>query len=213
MKKNILGIYILLICQLSYCQNNIDSLITNLQTEFYSTMKPAQESLERIGKESIPKLIELLRDTTHVQLENTVDLIYPGAIEFYGHGNIIPYNINFISIRAGWVLEKITFRDFGYLSEKDVEDYNEDSATIAEINKNRNRLAKQVEIWWTKNKNKWNRLEALKNALKSDNDNERFLAIIFLQQREKQFPELTEEILKKEIEPLLKKFDEDNEDE
>ena len=49
-----------------------------------------------------------------VKLRNTMDLIYPGAERFYGHGFIVPYELDWIAVRAGWVLEELTFQDFGF---------------------------------------------------------------------------------------------------
>lgn len=52
--------------------------------------------------------------TPFINLQNTADLIYPGTEKFYGHGWSISYDIDWIAVRAAWVLEELTFQDFGY---------------------------------------------------------------------------------------------------
>lgn len=65
-------------------------------------------------KVAIPKLIELLKDTIYIKLQNTADLIYPSADKFYGHGWIVNFDIDWISVRVAWLLKEITFQNFGY---------------------------------------------------------------------------------------------------
>ena len=92
----------LIISSVANSQNNIDKLILTIkETNSYPNLDNACEELLKNGKDAIPQLIELLNDSSYIKLTNTADLIYPGAKEFYGHGNIISYNINFVSIRAG----------------------------------------------------------------------------------------------------------------
>lgn len=74
----------------------------------------AKDSLVNYQLEAIPKIIEMLKDTSYIKLKNTADLIYPGAEKFYGHGGIVYYDIDWICVRAAWLLEEITFQDFGY---------------------------------------------------------------------------------------------------
>lgn len=57
-----------------------------------------------------------------VPLTDTMDLIYPGAKTFYGHGYIVNYDLDSLAVRAGWVLESITFQDFGFRSNTIQED-------------------------------------------------------------------------------------------
>jgi len=56
----------------------------------------------------------LLDRDEKVELRNTADLIYPGAKEFYGHGWILDYDVDWISVRAGWALEELTFQNCGF---------------------------------------------------------------------------------------------------
>jgi len=54
----------------------------------------------------------LLKDTTFIKLKNTAVLIYPEAEKFYGHGGIVYCDIYWISVRAAWLPDEITFQDF-----------------------------------------------------------------------------------------------------
>ena len=92
-------------------------------------------------KEAIPDLIELLRDTSFIKLKNTADLIYPGAEKFYGHGWIVNYDIDWVPVRAAWLLEEITFQNFGYRDAT----INEDKLLSFYINKNYNSYLKKLE--------------------------------------------------------------------
>jgi hypothetical protein len=114
MKKSIFLIT-LLICSICVSQNqNIDSLFIQFKkASFYENVYPSKLALESYQKEVIPQLIELLSDTSFVKLTRTVDLIYPGAEQWYGHGHYVPYAMDWISVRAGWLLEELTFQDFG----------------------------------------------------------------------------------------------------
>src|SRR5690242_12612142 len=46
---------------------------------------PAEKELETRPSETIPEIIKLLDKHENLKLENTADLIYPGAKMFYGH--------------------------------------------------------------------------------------------------------------------------------
>ena len=95
-------------------QTKLDKLILQLRSSDFGDVYEAKDSIVNYGRDGIPRLIKLLRDTSFVKLKNTADLIYPGAEEFYGHGWIVHYDIDWISERAAWLLEEITFQDFGY---------------------------------------------------------------------------------------------------
>lgn len=72
--------------------------------------------MESLQEMAIPALLYLVDSKEVVPLTNTMDLIYPGAKTFYGHGYMVDYAIDSLAVRAGWVLESITFQDFGFHS-------------------------------------------------------------------------------------------------
>ena len=68
-------------------QPKIENLISDFISTDWGKVYKAKDSLLNIGKPSIPYLIKLLDNPKDFRkLENTADLIYPGATEFYGHG-------------------------------------------------------------------------------------------------------------------------------
>ena len=117
MKEKILIIALMFILVGDACiaqQPKLDSLFASFKQSSFGRVNTAKRVLENCQKEIITHLIDLLEDTSFVKLTGTADLIYPGAAKFYGHGPIINYDIDWISVRAGWLLEDLTFMDFGY---------------------------------------------------------------------------------------------------
>ena len=74
----------------------------------------AKTRLEAVEAAAIPALIDLAFREDRVPLEDTGDLIYPGARFFYGHGELVDYELDILAARAGWLLEDLTFQDFGF---------------------------------------------------------------------------------------------------
>jgi len=71
-------------------------------------------------KISIPKLIEMLTDTTKVGLTNTADLIIwdrlqTKDLEFYGHGGIINEDIFTVAGRSSYILNELTDENFAHV--------------------------------------------------------------------------------------------------
>src|SRR5690606_15699334 len=143
----------------------------------------------------------LLKDTSFIKLRNTADLIYPGADKFYGHGWIVNYDIDWVSARGAWLLEEITFQDFGYHEQSISEDqlmtlhqmnylsYSQSGSHTVDFKSKtprqrlisyRQMLADSVSKWWNKNQNNWTRFKALQNALASTDERRQSLALHFL---------------------------------
>jgi len=197
--------YLTLACTICRAQAQLDTCIQRLRSaECGKVFQAKNDILLKYQKESIPKLISLLKDTGYVKLVNTADLIYPGAKKFYGHGYIVNYDIDWISVRAAWVLEEITFQDFGYLTrlpidekallalhQKDYQNYlnkgyhdinYQDTTSRGLMIRYRLLLAYKANQWWTRNKSTWTKLNALKDALASHNEHREGLAIYYLGQ-------------------------------
>jgi len=155
----------------------------------------------------------LLSDTNFVKLNGTADLIYVGAEEWYGHGHYVPYALDWISIRAGWLLQELTFQNFGYES-KNIGNLNWEEKPEGEKLKELRKLqAEKVKKWWQENSIKWTRLESVKEALISDDVNRISNAVQFLRFGETKCDGLNREVFLKEIKPLtLKLRDSKNKD-
>jgi hypothetical protein len=227
-QKVILGLTLLLTATLCFAQKTkIDSLFSDFkQASFYGKIEPAKMKLESLQKEIIPHLIELLNDTSFVKLTGTADLIYPGATEFYGHGYFIPYDIDWISVRAGWLLEDLTFMNFGYKTSgvddttlfnlmKDSERYKEylkkgtydlewkNKPTREKLIEFRKILSQNAKNWWQTNQGSWTRLSAIKDALQSNDENRLGEVLQFLRYGETRCDSLNTEVYLKDIKPLV----------
>lgn len=213
--NKIIFIITLLICSISISQNQkIDSLLIQFKkASFYENVYPSKQSLENYQKEIIPQLIELLDDTTFVKLTGTADLIYPGAEQWYGHGHYVPYAMDWISIRVGWLLQELTFQDFGYETTNTGNVTWKDKPEAEKLKELRKLQAEKVKKWWKVNSTKWTRLESLKEALISNDVNRISTAVQFLRFGETKCDGLNREVFLREIKPLaLKLRDSKNED-
>ena len=202
-------------------------MIAKLRHADFSDVYQVKDSIVNRGKEAIPKLIELLKDTSFVKLKNTVDLIYPGAEKFYGHGWIVNYDIDWISVRAAWLLEEITFQNFGYhektisedqlmnLHQQNYSSYLQTGNHAVDFKNQtprqkliayRQMIADSVSKWWEKNQNSWTRLNALKEALESNNEQRQSLALHFLRFEDTKCDGLTRESYQRELFPLVQKI-------
>ncbi|KUJ62899.1 hypothetical protein AR687_05755 [Flavobacteriaceae bacterium CRH] len=203
----------------------LDSLFNEFKkNSFYSSIYPAKKELENYQIAIIPELIKLLNDTTFVKLTGKGDLIYPGSTTYHGHGHYIPYNMDWISIRSGWLLEDLSFQDFGYknsevnddtlmkLMNENYYDYiNKGTYELDWKNKTSQQknieyqkiLSKKVEKWWKENRKKWNRISAIKEALNSNNENRLSNVFQYLRFGDSKCDNLTKEIYLNEIVSLI----------
>lgn len=226
MKKAIVFIFILT-TNLCFGQEKITNLIENLKQTDFSKVYKTKDSIVNNRIKAIPILIELLKDTSFVKLEKTGDLIYPGAEKFYGHGWIVNYDIDWISVRSAWLLEEITFQNFGYLqnniNEDDLmklhqENYSsylqmeshsinfKDKTDKEKIIAYRKILSDGVSKWWEENKNSWSRFNALKEALSSESEQRQSLALNYLRFEKTKCEGLNKNTYKREIKPLIEQI-------
>jgi hypothetical protein len=212
----------------TYSQTEINKLFDNLSSKDFSIVLDTKDEIINLEQESIPKLLEMLNDTTFVKLENTADLIYPGATEFFGHGYIVNYDIDWLCVRAAWLLEKLTFQDFGYLQSNITEDklmeliksnytseylkkgtYEIDYKDTTEaylLKKYRKQLSIKVYSWWIENEENWNRFDALKEALKSNNTNRQRSALHYLRFEKTECAGLTKQSYDSEIKNIVEEL-------
>jgi hypothetical protein len=196
MKHKVIFIVVMLITTVSgFAQkNNVDSLLQAFKSkDFDEAVLEAKEELEKKQKEIIPVLIQLLQSTEYSKLYYSTKLMYPGTKRFIDESyrvQTIPYELDWISIRAGWLLEALTFKDFGFRSTAinipsidDIKlnnriEMNEKIYTLnwqnrqtdEQIIQSRKLLAEKVANWWEQNKSTWTRVSAIKTALQSNNE-------------------------------------------
>jgi hypothetical protein len=167
----------------------------------WNTVKSAKEKLENYENKAIPQLVILLDNNSINKLKNTGSLIYPGAEKFYGHGQMIDYDIDNISVRAGWLLEEITFNNFGFtgIQLPDEELIGFIKLTFSGYynnSTNRNKLEKSsvdelrnmilelgvnsAKNWWQNEYTSWTRIKALEDALKSYDEKRQVKALFYM---------------------------------
>ena len=222
MKKFFIGSLVAVFSfNLSIGQENIKKLVSDFQSTDWEVVKEAKEKLENTGKVIIPEIIVLIKSDENKKLENTKDLIYPGATKFYGHGQMLEYQIDSIPIRAGWLLEDLTFQNFGFkgyhltdknelitiikytfpeyysnsTNRKDIE-----NGSVKEIRKTLMKLSLlKVNKWWDKEKDSWNRLSALLAALQSYDEIRNIKALFYIRNGRTLCPGLTKDYYIEEI--------------
>ncbi|MFD0990700.1 hypothetical protein ACFQ1R_11380 [Mariniflexile jejuense] len=173
---------------------DLENLISDFVSTDWGKVYKAKDSLLNIGKQSIPYLIKLLDNPKDFKkLENTADLIYPGATEFYGHDWFINYDLDWIAIRAGWALENLTSQNFGFtenvitekelieLHKKNYSKYIENGKHDVNFERTKFKeldiIIKRVKDWWKENENGWTALNGLKKAIFSEDINRQLAAI------------------------------------
>lgn len=207
-----------------------DPLIRDFTDSEWERVHRCADALERQPQKAIPLLIRLLDRDEIVKLQNTADLIYPGAETFYGHGWIINYDLDWLSVRAGWLLEEITFQDFGF-SEHGIDHDNLLSAAVAgkrdvplgdvaEIDSDptqriqrRSEAVARAKAWWRLNHPHWTRLSALSNALRSENSYCVLNALSWLRHGESPIDGFSHDLYVKDIYPVVQRLAKSQDDE
>ncbi len=168
-------------------------------------------------EKSIPVLIDLLDRDERVRLQNTANLIYPGARTFYGTGLILDYDIDHLAVRAGWVLERITFEDFGFrqgmMSESTFLDASmrvQRVVPLSEIVSLKETPAAQIHEaaerardWWRSNASTWTRYQGILDALRSANVNRQMEALYYVRLGDAPCNGLNPESFARDILPLI----------
>ncbi len=201
-KHLVLGLGSVIILTNTFAQTDISTYIKNFKSTDWPIVRDAKENLENLQSKAIPDIIQLLEDHSEQKLTNTGSLIYPGATKFFGHGQIIEYDIDKISIRAGWLLEDLTFQNFGFsgahLPDKDVlishikitfPEYYNNSANRKKLETMDikglqkliiNQSIQSAKEWWDQSGSGWRRLYALEDALKSYDEKRQVKALFYI---------------------------------
>jgi hypothetical protein len=226
MKKKLLVFVVVWVYMLAgYAQEmSIDALLKDFKSNDWPTVINAKEKLENMEEKSIPYLIDMLGVKSYVKLVNTGDLIYPGAEKFYGRGQIIDYDIDDLIVRAGWLLEELTFQNFGFSGIHIQEDrlinfikvnypgYYDNNSNRKKLDKcsvaEKRRLIKDLSIseareWWSRESAGWNRLDALVSALKSDDEKRQVKALFYLRNGKTQCTGLTKGYYEASIQSIV----------
>ena len=203
--------------RVSASANDLDALLGYFSGPSWPEVKRAATLLENHQAAVIPALLRMLEDNRKVELIDTFDLIYPGAKQFFGHGGILNYDIDWLPDRAGWLLEDLTFENFGFevpalsaLKHWTIQDRVQTKIQGAEDEgderrrREHSRLAvKRAEDWWEQSKNDWSRLNALVDVLESNDPIRQALALQWLRLGETTCDGLTKAFYQVKIRPLV----------
>jgi hypothetical protein len=182
----------------------IDQLMVEFSGSDWQSVYDAKLKLESMQEAALPNIMALLDQGKSNKLTNTSDLIYPGASKFYGHGMIVDYDIDKLDIRAGWLLEEITFQNFGFsvihdrdenlminirqnfkefLTQKNMDKF--DKMSPDELREEMKKMAiKKAKDWWANESTDWKRLSGIIDALHSDDIRRQILALKYLKSGE-----------------------------
>lgn len=227
-RKSIMMILAWLMVLLVHGQDKeVSGLLKELQSVDWSVVSSAKEKLENMEGKGIPGIITMLQNRTEMKLINTGDLIYPGADKFFGHGQIIDYDIDKIDIRAGWLLEELAFQNFGFMgvhiqSDRLIDFVKFNFPKYYNNSKNRQLLEKlnekekrdiirklsamEAEKWWKEQDGKWNRFTALIQALNSDDEKRQAKALFYIRNGQTRCDGLTKKSYKSKVESAIKEL-------
>jgi hypothetical protein len=213
-------------------QKPLDSLLGILKKPDFDKIYKVKDSIINYQALAVPKLIELLDDTSYVKLTNTADLMYPGATQFYGHWGSISYDLDYINVRVAWIMEQLTFRDFGYNTLgvnitrflKFRREHLQDESLSVDLKNKKDQhqlavyrlfLAAEVKDWWAKNSKDWSRFKAVKEALASTDVKRQVKALQYLRGRiqskkNTRCDNLTTESFYTELHPLIEQIGKTN---
>ena len=196
-------------------------LVSRFVQSDWLTIRQAEWYLESRQEKGVPELLALLDRDEVVRLQNTADLIYPGAETFYGHGTINPYDLDYLPARAGWALEEMTFQDFGFQGSEIREETLlkqvrtlEGDVPIAKVvppetKPRRERFQpaiRRVRDWWRSEGKRWNRLAALRAALDSGDPKRQMKALTWLRFGTTKCDGLSPELYARDLKPRVQKL-------
>jgi len=208
-----------LLCPFPALAGEIDTLIADFSSPDWQKVHVAANRLVSLEGEAVPALLPLLDSHDVVQLTNTADLIYPGAETFYGHGYVINYALDSLAVRAGWVLESMTFQDFGFRSGTITEDKLfkamrerpgdmplEQAAGPQPKPEPVAEAAERAREWWKKSGKGWTRYKGLLAALDSGDFRQQAEAVIWMRSGVTDCAGFDEAVYKSKVEPRVRKL-------
>jgi hypothetical protein len=199
--NRLIGAFILSLLFLAIDAQETKQLLADFTSSDWQKVKDSKIALENMQGKIMPDLIQMLDNKERVKLANTGSLIYPGAEKFFGHGQILDYDIDYLAIRAGWLIEEITFNNFGFsgihLPKDEMGDfiritfpkfYNNsnnrkkiDDASETELRSIVQNLAvSEAKAWWKEEGPTFTRLNSLLEALKSYDEKRQVRALFYM---------------------------------
>lgn len=196
-------------------------LVSRFVQSDWLTVRQAEWYLESLQEKGVPELLALLDRDEVVKLASTADLIYPGAETFYGHGSMVPYELDYLPARAGWALEEMTFQDFGFqgnaIREETLRqqvqtgegDVPLSKVVPPETRPRRERFQpaiRKAKAWWRAEGRRWTRLAALRAALDSGDSKRQMQALSWLRFGTTRCDGLSRELFARDLKPKVEKL-------
>lgn len=188
------GWMVCLILCMTYSVGAEDQL-TNLVNDFshadWAKVRQAKTDLENLSntKETISRLLERGELGGTARLKYTGNTYHPGRPRRSLCGSWYPYRLDRIEDRVGWYIEEMTFQDFGFV----------------EPGRNKDAFRNAV-AWWQGNRKTWTRVDALEDAISSDDTRRQELAISWLYYRRSYCKGLEKEKYLQRIHPFVEKL-------
>jgi hypothetical protein len=224
--KSVLSLIVLFLLSTVVSAQIANDLKKSFTSSDWKVVKTAKSDIENLQGAAMADLIELLSSDEKVKLANTGSLIYPGAERFFGHGQILEYDIDFLSIRAGWLIEEISFNNFGFagihLPKEELlvhikitfPSYYNNSSNRKVLEDASDEKLRQISLelavnaaqnWWEEEGDNWSRLTSLVEALRSFDEKRQVMALFYLRNgitkcdgltRDYYFQEISKEIVR-----------------
>lgn len=224
MKKILLPALVLAFIACAFSESKIEKKIALLKNGNWATVSEAREDLIKLEDDAMNALVTLTADSSIVPLTGAEAIVYPGTTKYNGKGTAIDFDLDRVAVRAGWIIEEISFNDFGYragtvsdailldIRKQHPEEMRKFTAvdvslamkgTTQERTKKYTDIAAKVSQWWSQNKTGWSRYTALKDALKSDSPRRQLLALQYLRTGERKINGLSKDSWEKELKSLV----------
>ncbi|MGE0495274.1 MAG: hypothetical protein AB7S38_39070 [Vulcanimicrobiota bacterium] len=127
----------------------LEAALARLHSQDWFEVRDAARALRSIGSPAVPRLLELLDSAETIPI-GPKDLCT---------GYLFWYQFDYVSVRAGYTLEGLAFKDFGFA------DPDPKPTTPEQWACHRQAAAARARAWWAQQDPSWQRVDALEEAL------------------------------------------------
>ena len=197
-----------------------DPVLAQLDSRDWPAVRRAQEQCHARGRAALPALLRLLARRKVMPLRNLGGFTYAGRTRDLDNGYHLAYDLDWLPCRAGWVLETLTFENFGF-NEKDLRRCGRDDlVTPTHLNPlfdvlprtlpaaTRTRLLGDAEArarqWQRETPRPWSRYRALVTALRDGDIRQQETALRWLAEDGRHMPGFTLAHYRADLLPLVR---------
>lgn len=126
--------------------------------------------LKRLGRDGLDILVRLLDTRDKVPLKNHASFSYPPHSRHTPRCDAqwIEYELDILMARAGWCIEEMTLRNFGFQVHADVRGGQDGIVSTIGSFEYYEHCAQKVRVWWSEARANWSRFQALADALRTE---------------------------------------------